>query len=129
MEALNISSCSLRTDTGMALAEVLASGFPKFQQMMLDVSNNDFGPIGMFDFDLDANINNTDYRQSLNEYFNGRCCSLFCCLSNLLVFFFLKAGRAFEIAAKSCQALIEFDGRMCKFLEESEYLINDAVGR
>ncbi|XP_051156658.1 dynein regulatory complex subunit 5 isoform X2 [Leptopilina boulardi] len=45
LEVLNISGCGLGPETGIEMAEVIASGHMKSSSMELDVSNNDFGPI------------------------------------------------------------------------------------
>lgn len=52
LETLNISGCELGPEDGVALAGVLSSGCVELEALSLDVSNNDFGFIG---------INNRDY--------------------------------------------------------------------
>ncbi|KAM0732060.1 Dynein regulatory complex subunit 5 [Formica fusca] len=43
LETLNISGCELGSETGIALAGVLSSGYVQLKTLSLDVSNNDFG--------------------------------------------------------------------------------------
>ncbi|XP_011313832.1 T-complex-associated testis-expressed protein 1 [Fopius arisanus] len=45
LEILNVSGCCLKTETGMALAEVIASGYTKISSLQIDISNNNMGPI------------------------------------------------------------------------------------
>ncbi|XP_063978515.1 dynein regulatory complex subunit 5-like [Diachasmimorpha longicaudata] len=84
LENLNVSGCCFKTETGMALAEVIASGYTKIFFLKIDVSNNNMGPV---------------------------------------------AGEAMEVAVKSCSHIIGLDVRMCNFSKESEYLINETIGR
>ncbi|XP_028050983.2 dynein regulatory complex subunit 5 [Monomorium pharaonis] len=43
LETLNISGCGLGPEDGIALADLLSSGYVKLEALSLDVSNNDFG--------------------------------------------------------------------------------------
>ncbi|XP_012281208.1 T-complex-associated testis-expressed protein 1 [Orussus abietinus] len=45
LEYINVSGCGLTANTGMGMAEIIASGCMKFYSLEVDLSNNNFGPI------------------------------------------------------------------------------------
>lgn len=42
LEVLNVSACKIEAAGGMALADILTSGSINFENLSIDVSNNDF---------------------------------------------------------------------------------------
>jgi len=47
LQTLNISSCGLNMEAGTMIAEVFSSSYVELETLSLDISNNNFGPIGI----------------------------------------------------------------------------------